>query len=125
MVGHFYGDVPTPCWESPPQAWPEQEELLSLGRSKRRKHGPSWLIEVVRDRKIMVMAVTGKEVNELELKSAGSTVAERLAHSPLTKANWVQSPAGSPDFLKWESCQTMPLVGGFPRGYNDHTNMPI
>ncbi|KAJ8873698.1 hypothetical protein PR048_024530 [Dryococelus australis] len=26
------------------------------------------------------------------------------------------SPAGSPDFRKWESCRTMPLVGGFSRG---------
>ncbi|KAJ8895370.1 hypothetical protein PR048_000702 [Dryococelus australis] len=43
----------------------------------------------------------------------GATVAERLACSPPTKANRVQSPAGSPDFRKWESCRTMPLVGGF------------
>ncbi|KAJ8869664.1 hypothetical protein PR048_028657 [Dryococelus australis] len=44
--------------------------------------------------------------------NTGATVAERLARSPLTKANRVQSPAGSPDFPKWESCRTMPLVGG-------------
>ncbi|KAJ8874874.1 hypothetical protein PR048_022764, partial [Dryococelus australis] len=25
--------------------------------------------------------------------------------------------AGSPDFRKWESCRTMPLVGGFSQGY--------
>ncbi|KAJ8890947.1 hypothetical protein PR048_010456 [Dryococelus australis] len=30
-------------------------------------------------------------------------------------ANRVQSPAESPDFLKWESCRTITLVGGFPR----------
>ncbi|KAJ8884405.1 hypothetical protein PR048_016262 [Dryococelus australis] len=36
--------------------------------------------------------------------------------SPPAKANRVQSPAGSPDFRCWESCQTMPLVGGFSRG---------
>ncbi|KAJ8870458.1 hypothetical protein PR048_029480 [Dryococelus australis] len=36
--------------------------------------------------------------------------------SPPIKANRVQSPAGSPDFRKWESCRTMPLVGGFSRG---------
>ncbi|KAJ8871130.1 hypothetical protein PR048_027434 [Dryococelus australis] len=42
------------------------------------------------------------------------TVAERLACSPPTKANRVQSPAGSlPNFRKWESCPTMQLVGGF------------
>ncbi|KAJ8872327.1 hypothetical protein PR048_025931 [Dryococelus australis] len=42
----------------------------------------------------------------------GATVAERPARSPPTKANRVQSLAGSPDFRKWESCLTMPLVGG-------------
>ncbi|KAJ8879758.1 hypothetical protein PR048_020366 [Dryococelus australis] len=46
----------------------------------------------------------------------GLGVAERLTHSPPTKANRVQSPAGLPDFRKWESCRTMPLVGGFSRG---------
>ncbi|KAJ8888303.1 hypothetical protein PR048_007790 [Dryococelus australis] len=46
----------------------------------------------------------------------GAKVAERLARSPPTKANRVQSPAGSPDFRKWESCWTMSLVGGFSRG---------
>ncbi|KAJ8893072.1 hypothetical protein PR048_005655 [Dryococelus australis] len=37
--------------------------------------------------------------------------------SPLaaTKANRVQSPAGSPDFRMWESCRTMSLVGEFSR----------
>ncbi|KAJ8889218.1 hypothetical protein PR048_008716 [Dryococelus australis] len=34
-----------------------------------------------------------------------------------TKANRDQSPAGLPDFRKWESCRTMPLVEGFYRGY--------
>ncbi|KAJ8880031.1 hypothetical protein PR048_020653, partial [Dryococelus australis] len=46
----------------------------------------------------------------------GATVAERLARSPPTKANRVQSLAGSPDFRKWESSRTMPLVVGFSRG---------
>ncbi|KAJ8888158.1 hypothetical protein PR048_007645 [Dryococelus australis] len=46
----------------------------------------------------------------------GATVAERLALSPPTKANRAQSPAGSPDFRKWESRRTMPLVGGSSRG---------
>ncbi|KAJ8887633.1 hypothetical protein PR048_013851 [Dryococelus australis] len=45
----------------------------------------------------------------------GATVAELLARLPPTKTNRVQSPAGSPDFRKWESCRTMPLVGGFSR----------
>ncbi|KAJ8873932.1 hypothetical protein PR048_024769, partial [Dryococelus australis] len=39
-----------------------------------------------------------------------------LVSLPPTKANRVQSPAGSPDFRKWESCRTMSLVGGFSRG---------
>ncbi|KAJ8876288.1 hypothetical protein PR048_024198 [Dryococelus australis] len=47
----------------------------------------------------------------------GVAVAEWFACSPSTKANRVQSPAGSPDFRKWESCRTMPLVGGFSRGF--------
>ncbi|KAJ8874116.1 hypothetical protein PR048_024957 [Dryococelus australis] len=50
------------------------------------------------------------------LSAYGATVAERLARSPPTKANRVQSPDGSPDFRKSESCRTMPLVGGFSRG---------
>ncbi|KAJ8866988.1 hypothetical protein PR048_032850 [Dryococelus australis] len=36
---------------------------------------------------------------------------------PPIKPNWVQSSAGlPPDFRKWESCRTMPLVGGFFSG---------
>ncbi|KAJ8880281.1 hypothetical protein PR048_016747 [Dryococelus australis] len=35
--------------------------------------------------------------------------------SPPTKANRAQSPAGSPDFRKWESSRTRTLVGGFSR----------
>ncbi|KAJ8870419.1 hypothetical protein PR048_029441 [Dryococelus australis] len=45
----------------------------------------------------------------------GPAVAERLARSQPSKANRVQSPTGSPDFRKWESCRTMSLVGGFSR----------
>ncbi|KAJ8872137.1 hypothetical protein PR048_025739 [Dryococelus australis] len=45
-------------------------------------------------------------------------VAERLACSPPTKANQVQSPVGPlPDFRTWKSCRTMPLVSGFSRWY--------
>ncbi|KAJ8871311.1 hypothetical protein PR048_027628 [Dryococelus australis] len=47
---------------------------------------------------------------------ARAAVAEQLACSPPTKAIWVQSLAGSPDFRMWESCRTMPLVGVFVRG---------
>ncbi|KAJ8878543.1 hypothetical protein PR048_019121 [Dryococelus australis] len=53
-----------------------------------------------------------------------ATVVERLGRSPPTKAIRFQSPAGSPDFRKWESYRTMPLVGGsswgisrFPRPF--------
>ncbi|KAJ8867491.1 hypothetical protein PR048_031293, partial [Dryococelus australis] len=49
-------------------------------------------------------------------KSVGATVAEWSDSSP-PKASRVQSAAGSlPDFLKWRSCRTIPLVGGFSRG---------
>ncbi|KAJ8891513.1 hypothetical protein PR048_004041 [Dryococelus australis] len=45
-----------------------------------------------------------------------ATVAERLACSSATKANRVQYPAGPlPEFHRWESCWTMPLVGGSSR----------
>ncbi|KAJ8898251.1 hypothetical protein PR048_003611 [Dryococelus australis] len=49
--------------------------------------------------------------------NAGAAVSERLACSPPTIANQVQSLAGSPDFRMWESCRTMPLVGRFSQGY--------
>ncbi|KAJ8867442.1 hypothetical protein PR048_031244 [Dryococelus australis] len=42
----------------------------------------------------------------------GATVVERLARSPPTTAGRAQYPAGPQDFRKWESCRTMPLVGG-------------
>ncbi|KAJ8894232.1 hypothetical protein PR048_006844 [Dryococelus australis] len=44
-----------------------------------------------------------------------ATVAEWLARSPPTTENRAQSPAGSPNFRKWESCRMMPLVGEFSR----------
>ncbi|KAJ8870177.1 hypothetical protein PR048_029191 [Dryococelus australis] len=46
----------------------------------------------------------------------GATVVNRLARSPPTEENRVQSPARSPDFRKWASCRTMPLVGVSSRG---------
>ncbi|KAJ8874925.1 hypothetical protein PR048_022815 [Dryococelus australis] len=45
----------------------------------------------------------------------GGWAISRLACSPPTKTDRVQSPVGSPDFRKWESCWTMTLVGGFSR----------
>ncbi|KAJ8895233.1 hypothetical protein PR048_000558 [Dryococelus australis] len=48
---------------------------------------------------------------------SGAAVTKRLDCPPSTKANRVQSPAGSlPDSRKWESCRTMPLVGGVFNG---------
>ncbi|KAJ8890000.1 hypothetical protein PR048_009505 [Dryococelus australis] len=53
------------------------------------------------------------EVLERPLTNRGAAVAERLDFSPLTKTNWVQSPAGLlPGFRKGESCRTIPLIGG-------------
>ncbi|KAJ8869820.1 hypothetical protein PR048_028829 [Dryococelus australis] len=47
----------------------------------------------------------------------GETVpALTFPSSSPTKATRVQSPAGSPDFCKWESCRTMPLIGRFSWG---------
>ncbi|KAJ8880844.1 hypothetical protein PR048_017316 [Dryococelus australis] len=44
-------------------------------------------------------------------------VKHRLGCLLPTKENRVQSPAGLlPDFSKWETCRTMPLVGGFSWG---------
>ncbi|KAJ8873817.1 hypothetical protein PR048_024653 [Dryococelus australis] len=45
--------------------------------------------------------------------TVGATVTEWLDRAPPTKAIWVQSPAGP---RMWESCRTMPLLGGFSRG---------
>ncbi|KAJ8870988.1 hypothetical protein PR048_027291 [Dryococelus australis] len=47
----------------------------------------------------------------------GAAVAERLDCSPPIQVNRARSPVGSLlDFRTWESCRTMPLVGGFSRG---------
>ncbi|KAJ8888317.1 hypothetical protein PR048_007804 [Dryococelus australis] len=54
--------------------------------------------------------------NYKTLVLAADAVAERFARSPPNKARRVQCPAWSPDFRKWESCRTMPLVAGFSQG---------
>ncbi|KAJ8892990.1 hypothetical protein PR048_005571 [Dryococelus australis] len=61
--------------------------------------------------------LTDSSVEYSDSLYAETMVAERLARSPPSKTNRVQSPAGSPNFRKWESCRTMPFVGGFFRGY--------
>ncbi|KAJ8866701.1 hypothetical protein PR048_032562 [Dryococelus australis] len=48
----------------------------------------------------------------MSLRGTVSTLASHQAR----RTNWAQSPAGSQDFRKWESCRTMPLVGGSPQG---------
>ncbi|KAJ8866884.1 hypothetical protein PR048_032746 [Dryococelus australis] len=50
------------------------------------------------------------------VRHLGATMTEWLARSTPTNANRVQSPAGTPDFRKWKSCRTTPLVCGFSRG---------
>ncbi|KAJ8886795.1 hypothetical protein PR048_013007 [Dryococelus australis] len=50
--------------------------------------------------------------------SAGPSMVQRLERSPPTNGNRVRFLAGSlPDFRAWEFCRTMPLVGGFSRGF--------
>ncbi|KAJ8875356.1 hypothetical protein PR048_023251 [Dryococelus australis] len=46
----------------------------------------------------------------------GTVVAERLASSPPTKANRIQSPSSFQDFRMWKSCRMMSLVKAFSRG---------
>ncbi|KAJ8879799.1 hypothetical protein PR048_020407 [Dryococelus australis] len=53
---------------------------------------------------------------EEEITRKGATVAERLARSPPTNANRIQSPSASLDFRKWELFRMMPFVGGFSQG---------
>ncbi|KAJ8882102.1 hypothetical protein PR048_018590 [Dryococelus australis] len=50
--------------------------------------------------------------SETITNTLGATVAERLACSPPGSI----SARISPDFSMWESCQSMPFVGGFSRG---------
>ncbi|KAJ8880638.1 hypothetical protein PR048_017108 [Dryococelus australis] len=66
--------------------------------------------------------ITGNNLiglNILPLRLIGkqeAVVAQRLARSPPIRANRAQSPAGSQDFRKCESCRTIPLVGGSSLG---------
>ncbi|KAJ8867283.1 hypothetical protein PR048_031082 [Dryococelus australis] len=61
------------------------------------------------------MLITASHIDQYR-RTRVASVAERLARPPPTRANRAQCPAESPDFLKWESCRTMPLVGGASRG---------
>ncbi|KAJ8888445.1 hypothetical protein PR048_007935 [Dryococelus australis] len=78
----------------------------------------SWLAERrTSDISIKSWCEFGAEKEDAKSRGGpGATVARRSACSPPTKAIRVQSPAWSiPDFRIWESCRTMPLVGGSPR----------
>ncbi|KAJ8867305.1 hypothetical protein PR048_031106 [Dryococelus australis] len=66
-------------------------------KKKRRKH---WEL---------IPSLTFRNFTDNFSNSVGPAVAERLARSSPTKVNRVQSPAGSPDCRKRESCRTMPL----------------
>ncbi|KAJ8889772.1 hypothetical protein PR048_009275 [Dryococelus australis] len=98
-------------------------------RHLRRLHGRDFLLSVLssreQERRRVNAGMRGREKWEIPEKTRRSTASSDtiptrenplLARSPSTKANWVQSAAGSPDFRKWESCLTMPWVGGFSRG---------
>ncbi|KAJ8869182.1 hypothetical protein PR048_030752 [Dryococelus australis] len=53
----------------------------------------------------------------LDNRTLGAAVVYWLDYSPPTNANRVRFPAGSlPRLRMWESCWTMPHVGGFSRG---------
>ncbi|KAJ8874951.1 hypothetical protein PR048_022841 [Dryococelus australis] len=74
-----------------------------------RVQRPAWTFQ-----ELQTLAV--KIAQRIDAMRFGAAVAEQSACSPPTKAIRVQYPAGSQDFRMWESCRTMPLVGGFPRG---------
>ncbi|KAJ8895274.1 hypothetical protein PR048_000599 [Dryococelus australis] len=52
----------------------------------------------------------------LQLRSTSGALHRQSARLSPTKVNRAQSPVGSPDFGKWESCRTMLLVGGISSG---------
>ncbi|KAJ8870341.1 hypothetical protein PR048_029362 [Dryococelus australis] len=54
----------------------------------------------------------GKEKTKRRL----SIPSGKIFHTQVCNIYYRSSPAGSLDFRKWESCRTMPLVGGFTRG---------
>ncbi|KAJ8893000.1 hypothetical protein PR048_005581 [Dryococelus australis] len=61
--------------------------------------------------------VRGFRRSPLTVKTIGAAVVKWLDYSPPTLANRVRFLAGSlREFRVWESCQIMPLFGGFSRG---------
>ncbi|KAJ8880953.1 hypothetical protein PR048_017426 [Dryococelus australis] len=101
------GDPPRPRSEAMMQVASEQKSALELTRfeasNAQTERNPQLLSRHRRKPVLNFMVV---------LFYFGVAVAERLARKSPTKANRTQSPAGSPDFRKRESCRTMPLVGG-------------
>ncbi|KAJ8866332.1 hypothetical protein PR048_032175 [Dryococelus australis] len=68
---------------------------------------------------ILTEAASGRPaaVRSLAHPLAAAPLCTWLVYSPPTKANRVHVPAGlPPEIRKWESCRTMPLVGGFSQG---------
>ncbi|KAJ8890001.1 hypothetical protein PR048_009506 [Dryococelus australis] len=66
---------------------------------------------------LMHLAMSPLSLPHFSASNTGVVVTERFDCSPPTEVNRVEFSAGSlPDFRKWESWRTMPLVGGFSRG---------
>ncbi|KAJ8879993.1 hypothetical protein PR048_020614 [Dryococelus australis] len=102
---HFAGGKPGPDEQMttkkfPVQDWPHNSRYVPVPST--RHHG--WVLHYT------------TPVPNFILPTGAAVAEQRSARSPPTKANRFQSTAGSPDFRKWESCQMMPLVGGFSRG---------
>ncbi|KAJ8866537.1 hypothetical protein PR048_032394 [Dryococelus australis] len=114
-VGYGLCLGPTPpfaCRAKP--GWPDRESNLGPPECESRELP---LRHLARQLNISTDGTTSSPLCVTHAPSlSGATVAGRLARSPPIKANRGQSPAGSPDFHKCESCRTMPLVGGFSRG---------
>ncbi|KAJ8894764.1 hypothetical protein PR048_000071 [Dryococelus australis] len=53
---------------------------------------------------------------DMEVYHEHESSRDRYHTRPPPRRHRAQSPAGPPDFRKWESCRAMPLVGGSSRG---------
>ncbi|KAJ8896980.1 hypothetical protein PR048_002326 [Dryococelus australis] len=100
-----------------------QARLKQKGKQQTCDNGQAWIViewewknhGVKSWKETAISQVNSPSPFPFSTYTQGAAVAERLARSPPTKANRVQCPAGSPEFRKWESCGTMPLVGRFSR----------
>ncbi|KAJ8873456.1 hypothetical protein PR048_024273 [Dryococelus australis] len=95
--------------------WNSVEKLLTnVAEANFVPSDPVFLFATLKGRRQFTIFVCGILYTSFHV---GAVVAERLACSPPTKVNRAQSPAGSlPDFRKWESCRTMPLITWFSWG---------